>query len=231
VGIREGSPKRFRRRHGSRRSLARSIRKEKTGKRSANADRDDGPARERIGGSYGCVPARRNQLCCRNRSCSLSLKEARVLSTLPTREGAGNAWAGASHVGKTVRRRKTSGGSSAGRKAADHQLTAAKSVGIGGRFETASPSKEVGAHCAAQAAWRGARTQTDERHLGSSRACTFTRARRKQPRSSGEGKPFTAQTGLRCRSEDPEGDGMSEANSYPERTKRANNPRAFRTSR
>lgn len=35
---------------------------EEEGKRVANADRGDGPARERIGGSYGCVPARRNQI-------------------------------------------------------------------------------------------------------------------------------------------------------------------------
>lgn len=147
------------------------------------------------------------KLCCRNRYRSLSLREARVLSTFPTREGAGNAWAGASSAWETVRGRKASGGSYAGRKSADHHSPRRQSLWVWRTFRDGSPSKEVGAHYAAQAAWCGALTHTDGRHLGLWRARPFTRARRKQPRSLGEGKPFSTQTGLRWRSGDPEGDG------------------------
>lgn len=117
---REGSPRWFRRWHGSRRFTHPSRPPRKgTERRARGAHTWTGATAPHARGSAARMDACPRvviKLCCRNRYRSLSLKEARVTSTFPTREGAGNAWAGASSAWETVRGRKTSGGSCAGRK-------------------------------------------------------------------------------------------------------------------
>lgn len=143
----------------------------------------------------GCVPARRNQLCCRNRYRSLRSEKRESSPHSPRGKVQGTRGQELAQRGKPFGVARRRAGATRSETRLTTKPTAAKFVelaDVSRRF----PFERSGAHYAAQAAWRGALTHTDGRHFGLWRARPFTRARSKQPRSLGEGKPFSTQTGL-----------------------------------